>query len=158
MDARCLNLASVSGLNILSFPFQGAFFPHVDISGEDRRNKQQHFRKTEKLQLAVNDGPGEKKDGFGVEEKKEHGDQIELHGEPFASVADRRYAALVWGELSLARLLHAHQPRHEQRHNSKSRNKDQEKQDRHPVLKHRSRSVNRSTYVDYMRKSTKGSL
>src|SRR5262245_17002392 len=53
-----------------SFPFQCAFFPHVDISGENRRDEKHHFRKPEKLQLAVNDGPGEKKDGFNIEEKK----------------------------------------------------------------------------------------
>src|SRR5262252_578192 len=96
------------GTKHLSFPFQGAFFPHVDISGENRRNEQHHFRETEKLQLAVNDGPGEKKDRFDVEEKKQHRNEVELYGKAFPSRADRGYPAFIWRELPLARLLYAH--------------------------------------------------
>jgi hypothetical protein len=54
---------------ILSLPLESAFFPRVDVARQNRQDEQKHLNESEKLQIAVNNGPGKKEDGFDIEEQ-----------------------------------------------------------------------------------------
>src|SRR2546427_511890 len=135
----------------LPFPLERPFFPGVNVAGEDNCNKQQHLEESKELQFAVHDGPGEKKHGLNIEEKEQHGDEIELNGETLACGTDRTHSTFVGRELSGCRFLLATGLREEQRDGAESSDKNEENQNWHPAFEHASGLPRRANSVDYAR-------
>src|SRR5439155_9514914 len=139
----------------LPFPLERPFFPGVNVAGEDNCNKQQHLEESKELQFAVHDGPGEKKNGLNIEEKEQHGDEIELHGETLARGTDRMHSTFVGRELSGIRFLRATGVREDQRDGAESSDKNEENQNWHPAFEHASELPRRANSVDYARNDLK---
>src|SRR5205807_6617541 len=72
-------------------PIQNPLFPDVEESGKNQDHENQHLYKTEQIvivvQVAVNHYPGIQKNGFDIEQYKQHPHQIKFHAEALACVA-----------------------------------------------------------------------
>src|SRR6185437_14953795 len=96
-----------------SIPLERSFFPHVDEADGEDRDEYDHFTESEECdlagrtdavgewsaarQLAERCSPWNEEDGFDVEDNEQHRDHVELHGEAFAGIAQRRHSGLVRG-------------------------------------------------------------
>src|SRR5206468_7743707 len=135
----------------LPFPLERPFFPGVNVAGEDGCNKQQHLEESKELQFSVHDGPGEKKHGLDIEEKEQHGYEVELHGETLARGTDRMHSTFVGRELPAIRFFRATGVSEDQRDGAESSDKNEEDQNWHPAFEHARGLPRRADSVDYAR-------
>ena len=83
-----------------SSQIQRAFFVQPDVSDKQDAKKNEHRRERKSGQMmrqprTEQDRPGKEKDGFHVEDHKEHADDVEARGVPSAGAGLRKDAALV---------------------------------------------------------------
>src|SRR5205814_940263 len=83
-------------------PVERALFPEINVPDQQDGNIDQHLyeaidaktvRNLEHILIDVS--PWVQEDGLYVEQNKDHGDQVELHGKRLARVARRFHAAFV---------------------------------------------------------------
>src|SRR5947209_5129845 len=76
-------------------PVQNTLLPNVKEPTQHENDKKQHFEKSKKPELPVNNGPGIQENGFNIKQDEHHCDQIKLDAKPPPGIANRLHAGFI---------------------------------------------------------------
>src|SRR6185369_3095129 len=96
-------------------PFQGSFFPYINIAYEENQHENPHLHKAKNPETLEKDRPWVKENTFNIEQDKQHRNKIELDREALLSSPYRITSALVRLKLDRRQLLLSDQGRENDR-------------------------------------------
>src|SRR6185295_2661326 len=76
-------------------PVEGALAPYIRVSREHQRHEQDDLCEPSPSEIAQGHGPRVEKRDLDVEQKKNHGNEVELHRLTLTRVADGWHAAFI---------------------------------------------------------------
>src|SRR2546428_10569193 len=102
-----------------SCPIECAFLNNPDVSYDQDTKKHQHLSQSEEREFSVDDGPGEKKNSFNVENDKKNRDHVIADCVTLPGVGIRIHAAFVRSEFAPTTGLRTDQSGDQQSHDWK---------------------------------------
>jgi hypothetical protein len=118
-------------------PIKISLHPDVGISHEQDDQEHGHFKKAEKPEFTINEGPREKESDLHVKDQKDECHHIEAHIESHPRITNRLLSALIRCELSRIWATRAKKPRCKESADDEESANDQKDEDFAKLCEHR---------------------